>query len=180
MRTSILSICILSISCSLASAQTGVNELQVQKSVNNEAMALAQRMKSIDGNDSISIAFSVDTFRIERTMELRLEQESNTHAMNAQMENATEAYDKLLNRYYQQLLKILQGEDKKTLITAQRAWIAFRDAELSMIGTAGKEQYSGGGTMQSNINAASYLDLVKQRTVQIFNHLDRASTATQN
>ena len=78
----------------------------------------------------------------------------------------------MLNKYYNKLLKILKPEDKKILVTAQRAWLAYRDPEAKLIGTMTKEEYSGGGTIQSNIATGAYSDLVAKRTIEIFNYYD--------
>jgi uncharacterized protein YecT (DUF1311 family) len=86
-------------------------------------------------------------------------------------------YDSLLNKYYKNLSTTLQGEDKKVLIQAQKAWITFRDSEFKLVETISKDEYSGGGTMQQLTEASEYLDLIKSRTIAIFDHYIRA---TQN
>jgi uncharacterized protein YecT (DUF1311 family) len=52
-----------------------------------------------------------------------------------------EAKDKELNVVYQELVKLAAGsgtpELKSTIVKAQRAWVAFRDAECSVIGLRG-------------------------------------------
>lgn len=118
------------------------------------------------------IEFSVDTFRIEQIGAIRMEMDYTTVGMNITVDEMTSSYDKLLNKYYNKLLNMLQPEDKKVLITAQRAWIAYRDAEAKLIGTMTKEEYSGGGTIQSIIATGSYADLVVKRTLEIFNYYD--------
>ena len=82
----------------------------------------------------------------------------------------TNGYDKLMNKYYNKLLKIFNPEDKKVLIEAQKSWIKFRDAETKLIWTMTNEEYSGGGTIQSNIAAAAYSDIVVKRTEYIFSY----------
>ena len=75
-----------------------------------------------------------------------------------------------MNKYYGKLMKLLKPEDKKILITAQKAWLVFRDAEIKLIGTMTDDQYSGGGTIQSNIRMGQYSSLVVERTKDIFNY----------
>lgn len=84
----------------------------------------------------------------------------------------TSSYDQLLNKYYNRLLKLLQPQDKTALIAAQKAWLQFRDAESKLIRTLSKDEYSGGGTIQSNIVTNSYADLVVKRCIDIFNYYD--------
>lgn len=116
------------------------------------------------------IEFAIDTFRIETIASKRINIDYSTTGMNISVDELTVAYDKLLNKYYGKLMKLLEPEDKKVLISAQKAWLAFRDAELNLIGTMTDEKYSGGGTIQSNIRIGSYSSLVVQRTIKIFNY----------
>ena len=94
----------------------------------------------------------------------------STIGMNITVDEMTSSYDKLMNKYYNKLLKTLKPGDKKVLINAQKAWLTFRDAETKLIGTMTKEVYSGGGTIQSNIATGAYSDLVVQRTIEIFQY----------
>jgi uncharacterized protein YecT (DUF1311 family) len=118
------------------------------------------------------VEFSVDTFRIEQIVSKRMDIDYSTVGMNITVDEMTTSYDKLMNKYYNKLLKILKPEDKKTLVTAQKTWLAYRDAEAKLIGTMTKEEYSGGGTIQSNIATGSYSDLVVKRAIEIFNYYD--------
>ena len=130
--------------------------------------------KNLSDRDLTSdhIEFSVDTFRINQIVSKRMGLDYSTFGMNRTVDEMTASYDKLLNKYYNKLLKILKPEDKKILVTAQRAWLAYRDAEAKLIGTMTKEEYSGGGTIQSNIATGAYSDLVAKRTIEIFNYYD--------
>lgn len=130
--------------------------------------------KNLSDRDLTSdqIEFSVDTFRINQIVSKRMGIDYSTLGMNRTVDEMTTSYDKLLNKYYNKLLKILKPEDKKILVTAQRAWLAYRDAEAKLIGTMTKEEYSGGGTIQSNIATGAYSDLVAKRTIEIFNYYD--------
>ncbi|MFN8243874.1 MAG: lysozyme inhibitor LprI family protein [Ferruginibacter sp.] len=114
------------------------------------------------------VEFAVDTFRIEQIMQRRIDLDYSTRGMNQTVDAATASYDKLMNKYYNKLLKMLSQEDKKVLLTAQKAWLAFRDAEQQLIWTMGKDEYSGGGTIQSNIATGAYSDIVIRRTLELF------------
>jgi uncharacterized protein YecT (DUF1311 family) len=67
-------------------------------------------------------------------------------------------------------LKLLKPEDKKVLIAAQKAWLQFRAAEFKLIGIMGKEEYSGGGDIQSNIAVSLYSELIVKRAIDIFDY----------
>jgi uncharacterized protein YecT (DUF1311 family) len=119
------------------------------------------------------IEFKIDTFRIETIASKRMEIDYSTRGMNTTIDELTTSYDKLMNKYYGKFIKLLKPEDKKILITAQKAWLMFRDAELKLIGNMTNEQYSGGGTIQSNIRMSQYSSLVVERTIAIFNYYNR-------
>ncbi len=118
------------------------------------------------------IEFSLDTFRIEKLVLKRMDIDYSTVGMNKTMEEMAASYDQLMNKYYNKLLKSLKQEDQKTLITAQKAWLVYRDAEDKLIGTMTKEEYSGGGTIQTNIAMSEYADLIKKRAINIRNYYD--------
>lgn len=118
------------------------------------------------------IEFALDTFRIEQMVVERISIDYSTVGMNISVDEKTVAYDKLLNKYYNKLLPLLQPEDKKILVAAQKAWLAYRDAESKLIWTMAKDEYTGGGTMYSSIATGRYSDLVVKRAVDIFNYYD--------
>lgn len=118
------------------------------------------------------IEFSLDTFRIEQILNKRMDVDYSTVGMNNTVDDLTASYDKLMNKYYNKLMKALKPEDQKVLLAAQKAWLAYRDAETKLIGTMTKDEYSGGGTIQSNIATGSYSDLIVKRTLAIFNYYD--------
>lgn len=116
------------------------------------------------------IEFKIDTFQIETIASKRMDIDYSTAGMNITVDELTTGYDKLMNKYYNKLMKALKPEDKKVLITAQKAWLVFRDAEIKLIGTMTEDQYSGGGTMQLNIRMGQYSSLVVDRTIDIFHY----------
>lgn len=144
---------------------------KIKTEVEKEAAILKLKL-SKDDFSLDRVEFSTDTFRIEQIVSKRIDIDYSTAGMNTAVSEKTTAYDKLLNKYYNKLLKSLNAEDKKVLISAQKAWLAYRDAELALIGTMTKEEYSGGGTIQSMIAIGAYSGLVVRRTVEIFNYFD--------
>lgn len=148
--------------------------LQIQKEVDLEVPTVKQKLVA-QGFTKDEIEFAIDTFKIEKTATKRIEIDYSTAGMNMSISELTVGYDKLLNKYYNKLLKLLQSEDKKVLIKAQKAWLVYRDAENELMGTMTKDLYSGGGTIQSNIRAGSYYDLVSSRAIEIFNYYNGIS-----
>jgi len=129
---------------------------------------------TLPANDMTSeqIEFSVDTFKIEQTAAEKVDIDFSTDGINKATNDLTASYDSLLNVYYQKLLNSLNNEDKNILIVAQRAWMSFRDAETKLIWTMAKEEYSGGGTIQSNIATDSFSYMVKQRALEMYTYYD--------
>jgi uncharacterized protein YecT (DUF1311 family) len=96
----------------------------------------------------------------------------STAGINSTINDLTASYDILLNKYYQKLLKSLKIEDRKVLIDAQRAWIAYRDSEAKLIWTMKDVEYSRGGTIQSNIATINYNYMVKYRAIEIYSYYE--------
>jgi len=129
----------------------------------------------VDKTKEISpiIEFSRDTSRIGQVLTQRMTKDYTTAGMNKALEEMISSYDQLLNKYYNKLLKLLQPQDRTALIAAQKAWLQFRDTESKLIRALSKDVYTGGGTIQSNIVAGEYADLVVKRCIDIFNYYDR-------
>jgi len=144
---------------------------KIKSEVEKQVPAFRQKLAA-KGFNADQVEFSIDTFRIERIAEGRIDIDYSTAGMNTAVAESAEAYDKLLNKYYNKLLKLLKPEDKKELVAAQKAWMVYRDAEAKLIWTMTKEEYSGGGSMQTNIANGAYAALVERRTVELFNYYD--------
>lgn len=147
-------------------------ENKIKKEVEKSALGFQRKLKA-SNESSLDMEFSIDTFKVERYEELYLSYDYSTSGMVTASYIATHQYDSLLNKYYKKLLSLLKPNDKQALIQAQKAWITFRDSESKLIATVSQEEYSGGGTVQLLIDSSSYLNLIKNRVLEIFDHLDR-------
>jgi uncharacterized protein YecT (DUF1311 family) len=85
--------------------------------------------------------------------------------MNKCADKDYRAADKALNEAYRNVLAAQQGDDAK-LKAAQRAWIAFRDAECTFR-TADDE----GGSIQPMDYAMCMTTLTRERTKQLRDYL---------
>lgn len=138
--------------CVIGNIALGQNRLQeispeILKKIEAEVEVQIPKLKlrlSKQELNADEIEFKIDTFRIETIASKRMEIDFSTTGMNITVDESTTSYDKLMNKYYGKLMKLLKLEDKKILITAQKAWLLFRDAELKLIGTMTDDQYSGG------------------------------------
>lgn len=180
MKYFFLSVGFLGLSISFTQAQNGPVEVTpaIEKKIKQEIEAaipkLKERLKTARESE-LSTEFTIDTFRIEQFIEKYVSYDYSTAGISSAGYEAAHKYDSLLNKYYKKLLNILNDEDKKILIQAQKAWISYRDNETELVNTIGKDHYSGGGTIQQLTESSLYLDLIKNRTVDILHHLRRAT-----
>ncbi|PTR00801.1 uncharacterized protein DUF1311 [Mucilaginibacter yixingensis] len=142
----------------------------IKANIEKEVTVLKQR-KGKDKNAD-ELAFMADTFRIEQTFRKTSAIDYSTAGMREGTNVRREGYDKLLNTYYNKLLKLLKPADKAILINAQRSWITYRDNEAKLIYKLSEDEYSGGGTIQQLISAGDYADLTVQRAIAIFQYYD--------
>jgi uncharacterized protein YecT (DUF1311 family) len=149
-------------------------EKKIRQEIVQEAAQLKAKLTK-KKESALAIEFALDTFRIENYQGKYINYDYSTAAMTNVTYNLADAYDSLLNKYYKKLLAILKPADKAILINAQKSWISFRDNEWKLIGTISKDEYSGGGTMQQTINASERVNMIRARTVAVYNHLERAT-----
>ena len=81
-------------------------------------------------------------------------------------------WDKELNSSYNNLLSSLTPKQKQALRSAQRQWIAFRDAEFAAIDAIYQNKE---GTMYIPMRAADRMELVKARALQLAAHKNLVS-----
>jgi len=165
---------LLIFSCSSAVAQgeasANFTSAQVQKiktEVERKVISVKQKLTHEGFYSTESIEFMTDTFRIEETARLTMHIAESSAAMNEVISAMANEYDKLLNKYYNRLMKLLSIEDQKILQQAQRNWLTFRDSEQKLITALSAPQYSGGGSMVSNIITYQYADIIVQRALAI-------------
>jgi len=173
MKSIYLFLCLLFIAIT-ASAQTEIAvhftpvQLQTIKASVDKKAALFKKKLEADSYASLGAQeFYVDTFKAEETARLKMDIAQSSSAMNEVMGDLYKDYDKILNKYYNRLLKQLTPEDQKILIQAQRAWLTFQTAERKLIETLMNPAYSGGGAHMSNIQVAMVTELMVHRTLEI-------------
>jgi uncharacterized protein YecT (DUF1311 family) len=145
-------------------------QLKLKQEVENEIPAFKKRLEKYN-EDTATINFMVDTFRVERFESKWLKLNFSDYSMKQATITAAKMYDDLLNKYFRKLMKILNAADKKKLVEAEKAWLAYRDSEENLVMAVDNEAYSG-GSIEALSDDASYLDLVKQRAITLFNYYD--------
>jgi uncharacterized protein YecT (DUF1311 family) len=111
---------------------------------------------------------AVEKDPIDRAMEAAMAKNPSTAGMVDAIDNALKQWDQKLNTCYKALNKELPAAEWKELVTAQRAWIAFRDAQLkAMDATFDRME----GTMWIPIRAEMAMNLTRQRAQFLENML---------
>lgn len=154
-------------------AQISEQDLKnIKSKIETESTTLKATLTK-NSSDAFFVQFQIDTFKIERLLELKINHDYSTIGMIEATNEAEKEYDLLLNKYYKLLLNKLEPNDKVILQEAQRNWIKFRDSERALITLLSDEKYSGGGTIQGLIDADSYLGITRERVIEIKNHLTK-------
>jgi len=89
---------------------------------------------------AFSLSNAVEKFEIEykelqKNIEEKLEENYTTIGMREALEEEYNELDKLLNKYYRELIGILSDEEQVELRESQRKWIEFRDKEYEFYGS---------------------------------------------
>jgi uncharacterized protein YecT (DUF1311 family) len=89
--------------------------------------------------------------------------DANTQAeMNICAGKEYKTADGTLNRVYQQLVAMLDAEEKTQLKNAQTAWIKYRDAHCDFVA----DQYKG-GSIRPMIYSLCLADVTQNRTAEL-------------
>ena len=99
---------------------------------------------------------------IDQAMESAIDKDSSTAGMVRAVSKANKDWDKEMNNLYQDLKKKMKPEEWAALVTAQKAWIAYRDAQTkSIVETYGHMD----GTMYIPMSASEVMELTKDRAL---------------
>jgi uncharacterized protein YecT (DUF1311 family) len=89
--------------------------------------------------------------------------DSSTLGISGCLAEAAARWDRQLNLNYQRLLGRLDVEKQAPVKAAQRAWLAWRDAQFAVISAT----YQREGTMWGLVSAGHRLDLVREQAVRL-------------
>ena len=127
--------------------------------------------QNCDWSENRKIEFKQDTMQIEQSVRDMLDKDYSTYGMIEATHYLEQGYDKLLNKYYKELLCILNDENKELLKASQRNWISLRDSEKKLIQGIKNQAYeaSGGGTIWGVIAANANADITRRRVFELYN-----------
>ena len=99
---------------------------------------------------------------IDERMEAAMEKDPSTAGMVRAVSKADKDWDKEMNDLYQDLKKSMKPDEWADLVAAQKAWIAYRDAQTkSIVETYGHMD----GTMYIPMSASDVMELTKDRAL---------------
>jgi len=106
---------------------------------------------------------------IDREVSALLERDPSTAGQVRAFEKGIELWDAELNRTYKVLSAKLGEDGRQKLKDAQRAWLAFRDAECRRTNQLYSDKE---GTMFISMSAASRMELVKARALELAHSIE--------
>lgn len=109
---------------------------------------------------------------IDAAMEAAMTRNSSAAGMVQAIDEALARWDKKLNTTYKALKVEMKADEWQELVVAQKAWIAFRDAQIKSMDTTFANME---GTMWIPINAEMQMNLTKQRAQFLENMLHNLS-----
>lgn len=87
------------------------------------------------------------------------------HEMNACAGQRWQTSDRELNQIYQALIPQLSNSRRQQLVTAQRAWITFRDSECEFYSS-----FAEGGSMQPMLRSGCLANLTDIRNSELYQY----------
>lgn len=108
---------------------------------------------------------------IDVALEAAMEKDPSTAGMVRALGIARDKWDKEMNATYKKLKETMEADDFKQLVAAQKAWLAYRDAQVEQVGNYfGKKE----GTINRVTAASLITDLTKSRALFLKSLLDGA------
>ena len=99
---------------------------------------------------------------IDRAMEAAMEKDPSTAGMIQAISDAGVQLDKRMNSIYNSLRKTMEPDEWKSLVSAQKAWVNYRDLQIASI----EATYSRmEGTMWRPVSASRVMEITKERAL---------------
>ena len=99
---------------------------------------------------------------IDRAMEAAMEKDPSTAGMIQAISDAGVQWDKRMNSIYNSLRKTMEPDEWKSLVSAQKAWVNYRDLQIASI----EATYSRmEGTMWRPVSASRVMEITKERAL---------------
>jgi uncharacterized protein YecT (DUF1311 family) len=109
---------------------------------------------------------------IDRAMEAAMEKDPSTAGMVRAISDATVQWDKKMNSIYKSLRKNMEADEWSSLILAQKAWINYRDLQITSIESTYSKME---GTMWVPVSASRVMQITKERALFLESLLENIS-----
>lgn len=149
-------------------SETQLNRLKFQV---DSAGSLLHEMLLQEGKTKLNATFTVDTFKVESMMALKMKIDTSKAENVIAINDAEIEYDFLLDKYYKVLLGRHDEKSQKALALAQKKWVKYRDDEIAMTEKFYTEQKGGNEADKEVAKAAEHLELTKERVVELYKHI---------
>jgi len=121
-------------------------------------------------------ALAADSHPIDTALQSCMDHNSTTVGMRQCQAQALADWDAALNTAYTQLMASQSPEAKTALRTAQRQWIAFRDAQIAYFKTVFDKM---DGTIWPMIELQYSTDLSRKRAIQLYCYTKMTNLAAE-
>jgi uncharacterized protein YecT (DUF1311 family) len=116
-----------------------------------------------------------DVHPIEKSLEecLAIEENMTSSGMERCAYQATQEWDKELNKVYKQLMSKLDAQAQDELRKAQRAWVSYKELELNNMSSIYRYSFQNGegGSFLIPMQAMDELELTKTRALTLSGYL---------
>jgi uncharacterized protein YecT (DUF1311 family) len=109
---------------------------------------------------------------IDRAMEAAMEKDPSTAGMVRAISDATVQWDKKMNSIYKSLGKNMEADEWSSLVLAQKAWINYRDLQITSIESTYSKME---GTMWVPVSASRVMEITKERALFLESLLENIS-----
>jgi hypothetical protein len=116
------------------------------------------------------IEFCLDTFAIEKELELKLRTTGNMFDRELALNDAVYAYNRLVGKYVDLLGNYLTEQDLKTLRQSQQSWLDYKRHEFRLIENMAKISYPQGKEMDNYYITARVKELNRLRADELYRY----------
>ncbi len=122
------------------------------------------------GEMNALIEFSVDTFLIEKELELKMAHVKNLFSRELALNDAVYAYNRLVGKYMDLLNTFLEESDQKVLQSSQLSWLDYKREEFKFLENIAHDPYPDGKTVDNLYITRRLKEINKSRAGELFSY----------
>lgn len=145
-----------------------LNKLRYQV---DSASSLLHQSLLAKGQSVFTTVFTVDTFKVERMLKLKLKSDTTKDEQILSIYDAEIEYDFLIGKYNKILLNLYNEQDQKTVIADQKKWIKYRDEQIAISEKKYSEKVEGNQKDKTIAKSMDHLVLSKLRVIDLYNQI---------